>query len=292
MAYLHTYRKSNRNPADANMKASTYLSFTSALLGLTTGASTTSNPPTKEQLLERARAKCNTMLPARRDACLRSLNDPNVILVWDGKDDLSRRGDDETAATPDASGAGWQHVGLGPRDVAVVEAEEAEGAIDLAIPIPPPTPTTFKTMVTPSPAPTHLPPIEIDDTISLATTTYPVHRTLQTATLANGTEVRVEQTESQVHDVHVEETERGKGEPVQDKVVVHVRVFVEHVKEAAAKLLKRGLRGLGKRGEVEMAGGADVERVGGREESPWRCHAGWNGFWCGYHPQGKKTEDA
>lgn len=160
------------------------------------------------------------------------------------------------------------------RDVEVTALDS--GAIDLAIPIPAipppsplvwtpalqPTPTTLRTVTTHSPSKTGLGPITIDDTISLATTTYPVHRTLQTATLANGTEVRIEQTESQAHDVHVEETEREKDAPEQDRVVVHVKVFVEHVKEAAEKVAKVVKKrfwdewpgSLGKRGDQGIRG--------------------------------------
>ena len=136
-----------------------------------------------------------------------------------------------------------------------------------------PPPTTLQTLPSPTPMPTtngHLPPIEIDNAITFApTTTYPVHRTLQTTTLANGTELRIEQTESDVHDVHVEETKHRKGDAEEDKVVVHVKVFVEHLRQQAGRAVKRALKG-----------GLMEEKRG--DGYPFNCHCEWGIFcFCG-----------
>lgn len=137
------------------------------------------------------------------------------------------------------------------RDVQITE--EGDGILDLAIPVPIPVPgrpiveqphgharmtsdlpsaapTTFQTLPAAGPPLTYAQALTLDASPTLA-----VHRTIQTATLSNGTEIRLEQTETATHDVHLEETEHQKGEAEEDKVVVHVKVFVEHLREKAER---------------------------------------------------------
>lgn len=214
--------------------------------------------------LERARALCDGLPSGRREACLHSLPDPvrPPLANWQ-----------DSGVGPRAVERGVPaHHGLVNRptdmDMTMAPREHARrnvevtalehGALDLAIPVLAPgastpssdwtgiaaaNPTTLVTVTTT--VPPHLGAITIADTLFPApTTAFPYHRTLQTATLANGTEIRIEQTESRVHDVDVEETERKEGEPEEDRVIVHVKVFVEHVRERVGGLLRRGGGGL------------------------------------------------
>lgn len=151
-----------------------------------------------------------------------------------------------------ANGQDWLQAGTEKRDVQVTE--EGNGVLDLAIPVHVPgrpiventdahaedlavalaTPTTLLTHA--SPQSTSPPPLTYAQALTLAASpTLAVHKTISTATLSNGTEIRLEQTESATHDVHLEETERRKGEPEEDRVVVHVKVFVQHLRERAQR---------------------------------------------------------
>lgn len=153
-----------------------------------------------------------------------------------------------------------------------------------------PAPTTLQTIALATPTPTqgHLPPIEIDNAITFApSTTYPVQRILQTTTLANGTELRIEQTESDVHDVHVEETEHQKGAPEEDKVVVHVKVFVEHLRQQAEKGLGMIKRGLGLEAQSNLHA-RDVEATEKATHGNAFCKYT---FMCSLHHKSKDDED-
>lgn len=159
--------------------------------------------------------------------------------------------------SPTSNNGDWNQNQAIQSDYQYAPEQQPSNANDFAVPASFfPAPTTLQTVPTATPTPTqgHLPPIEIDNAITFApTTTYPVHRTLQTTTLANGTELRIEQTESDVHDVHIEETEHQKGAPEEDKVVVHVKVFVEHLRQQAGRAVDVVKRGLGLEGSVVQA---------------------------------------
>lgn len=132
------------------------------------------------------------------------------------------------------------------RDTTAVDASHAQDlAFDFAIPkaslqpVVTVTTTATATATAPSPTPTTFATSILLASVSsdtLTTATVPVHHSAETK-IVNGTEVTIDRTETDTHDVHVEETERKPGAREQEKLRVHVKIYVEDLKEK----VKRGL---------------------------------------------------